>query len=752
MDYGIGAQKSTPPDNMTVGVLIDSANSYFNKRVIGDLIDAANEKGLHLIFFFGGALEREKSTGPYSYAYTLPHADSFDAIIILPHSIAPYSPVTNAGAIARQFPSIPVYSLCSHLPGYFSVWGRSQDAIRQMIDHLVDDHSYAKFAVLCGPESDESVSRDRLEAITTILSARDIAIRPDFVFKGSFTVDDGRKTAQKILSADGDSPEVLICLNDQMAIGAVSEFVNNGIAVPEDIAVVGFDDVEENTSLSCAFTTIDYPIWEMVSLLIDRIESDISGKTAYSSESVIFDGKFMHRESCGCTSWFERNSTSGSRFFEPLEENATSHGTLKKVAVLRRTLEDVIEECIATGNTENFKNFIHLTIQRLARSGDLTSAFIDAFSTQWTVTLLRHPEFEKQTLINALFIDAFRLLMQKRSRLFAHMHAEDMGLLLFYQKCNELLAQKTTSYEALNTVASNIPQLGIERCQLVFISPEDPEKGEVRLNFKRDSFTEIPRGDFVTFPVNQLVSTGIQSIRNHIAIMTIAHNNIVYGYLVLSIQEIHFEHFSMIQDLFSQIVAASIANDLLSNHIQNLMQKNTLLSRLSVIDEFTGLYNRRALYVTGRIMYEKAQEEGDTCCFIFIDMDGLKTINDTYGHKEGDAAILSLSTILKKTFREKDLVIRYGGDEFVVLMTNIQEKNLHMALGRITRQIDELNEKKQYPWKLSASWGYVFNDANSPAKSFEAIIEESDARLYEQKRKRKKPSAENDVSPRKLET
>jgi diguanylate cyclase (GGDEF)-like protein len=743
MNSGVSAQKTTPQNNKTVGVLIDSANSYFNKRAIGDLIDAADEKGLHLVFFFGGALEREKTIGPYSYAYTLPHSDTIDALIILPHSIAPYSPSTNVSAIAKQFSSIPVYSLCSHLPGYFSIWAHGSEAIDQMISHLVEDHNYKKFAVLCGPDAAESVSRKRLEAIEKRLKARNIELRSEFIFHGTFTVDDGRKTARQILSAEGDSPEVLICLNDQMAIGAVSEFVNNGIAVPEDIAIVGFDDIEENTTLPCPLTTIDFPIWEMVTQLVARIESDLSGKTTYTSDTIVLDGKFMHRESCGCTSWLEKNSSKNSRFFVPLGENTVSHSALKKAAILRRTLEDIVEECIATNDTDNFQNFIRLTIQSLARSGDLTAAFTDAFSTQWMVTLLRHPEFEKQNLINSLFIDAFRLLMQTKTNFFARMHADDMGILNFYQKCNDLLALKTTSNDALLAVASNIPQLGIERCQLVFISPDNPETGELRLNFKKDSFTEIPQGNFISFPVKQLVNSGIHSVRGHIAVMTVAHNNTVYGYLVLSIQEKHFEHFSMIQDLFSQIIASSIANDLLSNHIQNLTQKNTLLSRLSVIDEFTGLYNRRALYVTGRMMYEKAQEEGETCCFIFIDMDGLKTINDTYGHKEGDTAILSLSTILKKSFREKDLVIRYGGDEFVVLMTNIQEKNLHMALNRISRQIDEFNEKKQYSWKLSASWGFVFNDASSPPKSFESIIEESDARLYEQKRMRKKTQGDS---------
>ncbi len=218
------------------------------------------------------------------------------------------------------------------------------------------------------------------------------------------------------------------------------------------------------------------------------------------------------------------------------------------------------------------------------------------------------------------------------------------------------------------------------------------------------------------------------------AVLTIEYNKRIYGYLVLSITDKRFEQFSMIQDLISHIIDSAMMNDLLSTHIRTLTQKNDVLSRLSVIDEFTGLYNRRALYVTGKNMYQQAMDNRETSCFIFVDMDGLKKINDAYGHKDGDAAILALSNTLKQSFREKDLVVRYGGDEFVIVMANIQEKALHKALARIKAEIDSFNAQEKHPWKLSASWGYVFNDADSEPKSFESVIEESDAKLYQEKR------------------
>jgi diguanylate cyclase (GGDEF)-like protein len=720
----------------TVGVLIDSVESYFNKRAISDLIDAAEERSLRIVFFFGGACDAGKTAGSYSYSFSLPRRENVDALIILPHSITPHNPETSAKTIADSFRGIPVYALFGNLPDYYSVWTRDNVPIEKMIRHLAKDHGYKRFAILLGPDTEESVSRTRMRIIQRELENNSIKLDPEQIFRGNFTVDSGKTVAKDILTREGDSPEVLVCLNDQMAIGAVQEFTNTGIAVPEDIAVVGFDDVEENTTLPCSLTTISFPVWDMISALMDQIASDLSGDTAYNNRSVEMQGKFMHRESCGCTSWFERANASDEAL-HPNDRKAHSPGTIKRAEILRRSLEDIVEECIATNNTALFTDFILQTIQTLSRSGELTNSFIDIFSTQWTVTLLRHMDFSTQTLINTLFIDAFRLLIQVRLENFAQIHSNDLGSLQFYQNCNDLLAQKLATQGAIRGIASNIPQLGIHHCLLVFIAPDDPNFGEIRLAYNKGTGTEIPREDFPRIPIHQLGTSGLRAIKHPVAILTIAYNNNVYGYMLLSIHDKHIDQFSMVQRLVSQILDSAMANDLLSSHIQNLTKKNDALSRLSVIDEFTGLYNRRALYVTGRNMFDQSVANGETSCFIFLDMDGLKKINDSFGHKDGDMAILALASVLKKSFREKDLVVRYGGDEFVVLMTNIEEKILQMALNRIEAQLDAFNKKKAYPWTLSASWGYVFNEAGGAIDSFESIIEESDARLYEKKRLRK---------------
>ncbi len=711
---------------VTAGVFMDSADSYLGRRIIADVLDAAEDHGVRLVFFFGGSFDGDGVGGPLTWAYSMPSPETIDALIVLPHSVAPHNPRKTAETLLAQFPAIPCYSLLADIPERFSVFVNEDPAIDELARHLVRDHAYRTFAVITGNSGPDGLLRARQEALERALAANGARLLPENVYTVSPDSAGGRLAAGRMLRAERDAPDVIVCMNDELAIGATREFLDNGISVPEDIAIVGFDDVEENAMLPSPSTTIAYPIGQIAAELMARVVSDHDGKTAYRSERVSRDARLVKRRSCGCSHSEMDLAERGARGFLPARN-----------AALRNVLEVSIEEAITRRDGEVFLEFINRSIRELSRSGDLVGDFIDIFSTQWTISLLRHQEREDQVFINALFVDAFRKLEHTRTRLFARLRAFDLGTLVFYKSCGELLAERIDVKTALRGIGKNLSEIGVSRCLIVFLDPADPSTGELRLSYKRDYFTEIPRESEVRFPVRDIVNNGIHSIPEPVGVLPIAHKGNLYGYLVLSFPEREFRHFSMIRDLVSRIVDAASSNDLLACQIHALSAENTVLSKLSTIDEFTGLGNRRTLYATGKARYDRATQRGEATAFVFIDMDGLKKINDSWGHSEGDAAILALSVLLKKSFRGQDLLVRYGGDEFVVLMEGLREEAVTRVLTRLQSQLDSFNASGERPWKLGASWGYVFNPAGSAGRSFESVIEESDARLYEEKRKKR---------------
>jgi diguanylate cyclase (GGDEF)-like protein len=157
------------------------------------------------------------------------------------------------------------------------------------------------------------------------------------------------------------------------------------------------------------------------------------------------------------------------------------------------------------------------------------------------------------------------------------------------------------------------------------------------------------------------------------------------------------------------------------------------LLALSLTDELTGLYNRRRFFVLTEQCFKVAVRTKKRPLLLFIDMDNLKWINDHYGHKEGDQALIGLAGILKKTFRESDIIARIGGDEFVVLLEATDE-NSEALLTRLHENVKDYNAKRSQHI-LSISLGTAHFDPEHPI-SIDDLLAKADALMYAQKRRK----------------
>jgi diguanylate cyclase (GGDEF)-like protein len=160
------------------------------------------------------------------------------------------------------------------------------------------------------------------------------------------------------------------------------------------------------------------------------------------------------------------------------------------------------------------------------------------------------------------------------------------------------------------------------------------------------------------------------------------------------------------------------------------------LLALSLIDELTGLYNRRRFFVLTEQSLKLSVRTKKKLLLLFIDMDNLKWINDHHGHNEGDQALIDLANILKKTFRESDIIARIGGDEFVVLSESTDE-NGETVLTRLYENIKDHNAERSRGYTLSISVGTTQFDPKYPI-SIDELLSNADALMYAQKRKKSK--------------
>ena len=156
------------------------------------------------------------------------------------------------------------------------------------------------------------------------------------------------------------------------------------------------------------------------------------------------------------------------------------------------------------------------------------------------------------------------------------------------------------------------------------------------------------------------------------------------------------------------------------------------LQSLSLIDDLTGLHNRRGFLALAEQQLRLIQRKG-TALLVYVDLDDLKTINDNHGHFEGNRALIGTADILRATFRQSDILARIGGDEFCVLMTDAMHDSALQVRKRLQQRVDYINALTAWRFRLSLSVGI----ADVPAvrqPALEELLRLADVLMYEQKR------------------
>ena len=166
--------------------------------------------------------------------------------------------------------------------------------------------------------------------------------------------------------------------------------------------------------------------------------------------------------------------------------------------------------------------------------------------------------------------------------------------------------------------------------------------------------------------------------------------------------------------------------------ITKLKQTEEALRELALRDEATSLHNRRGF----RLLAERCQIESRRSkhpfAIFYIDVNGMKTINDNQGHSAGDQALVHIAQVLLQTFREVDVVARLGGDEFAVAVGNCSVENAEQLRSRLLSRLEGYRERERMPYQLSISVGYVVSDAEDQ-RSLEELLKVADAHMYQAK-------------------
>lgn len=185
------------------------------------------------------------------------------------------------------------------------------------------------------------------------------------------------------------------------------------------------------------------------------------------------------------------------------------------------------------------------------------------------------------------------------------------------------------------------------------------------------------------------------------------------------------------------LVKSRVKGNSVARVIRYAIDRSKLLEEqrtLSLIDELTGLYNRRGFIILSHQHLRVARRTGRGAALFFGDVDRLKLINDTFGHKEGDKALIEIARVLKKTFRETDVLSRIGGDEFTVLVTGMEPESAKNIVSQLHERLKACNQNLGYNMSLTMDIAHF--DPDHPS-SIHDLLDRADQLMYRQKQMRK---------------
>ena len=212
-------------------------------------------------------------------------------------------------------------------------------------------------------------------------------------------------------------------------------------------------------------------------------------------------------------------------------------------------------------------------------------------------------------------------------------------------------------------------------------------------------------------------------------VLPVHHGSFCIGYCVVG------HHKNVDEGRFIQHLVLNINTAIGNVRKQDIMRR--MIDRINgkwIYDELTGLYNRAGFKKYSQDYIKKAYHHGKRPAVIFIDLDGLKNVNDTYGHDEGDKYIKSMAHVMKQCGGKDDILVRYGGDEYIILTEVDGTEEVTEYISDLQNKITEHNYELQAN-KLSASIGFCIGGADEHT-SLKEMIEAADEQMYKIKKEK----------------
>jgi DNA-binding LacI/PurR family transcriptional regulator/nitrogen-specific signal transduction histidine kinase len=532
----MGAPKGERARAGRIGVVsLFASDDAYERGVIAGIADVVGLRGVSLVCFAieGVRDEFDEFVG----------RENVDGLVVLSGSIAQVVGRKAVESFCERRRPLPMVSMAMGLAGVPTIRVDNAKGVRDSVGHLVTVHGRRRIGFIHGPEQSAD-GEERFLAYREALAEHGIEFDPAWAAP-HLNVDQGGEAIRILIDERKQAVDALVAVDDSLALGALNALLERGLSVPQDVALVGFDDIAEASAVIPPLTTVTQKLWEQgrkaAELLLDVIE----GKDA--PEQLLLDTELVVRGSCGCLprAVLEARAGRGRTAVPPERFDAVRTEIEQKMASILgddlgrpgTRLLDAFSADLADGTSRSFLSALDLLLNRVARVGGDLSRWEQAISAMRRISL---PTLAANEPLRSVAEDLWqeaRVLIgdtaqraQAFQRVVALQRASSLGAI------SQSLITTRDIEELIDVLSDGLPRLEVKSCYVsLYESRESRQWSTLVLGVQENGQVAAQVG--TRFATHQLVPEGIfTSDRSHrIVVMPLSFKNEQLGVIILEV-------------------------------------------------------------------------------------------------------------------------------------------------------------------------------------------------------------------------
>lgn len=645
-----------------IGLLVDYIVSEYSSLIIQGVKTACRDFDIELIVFTIGELHSTRTVYEYQYIAitSLVNKHNLDGIVMTSGTQTNYLSKEELCSYVRSFSPLPIVNIAAEIPGVPSIIVNPYNAYSAIIEELINTQKCKRFGIV-GVRGNSVDVKNRISCIEECLmnhnvNRSDICLwLANYDYSSTF-----RELSTYYRNTNKFDFDTIFAVNDEMAFACIDFCRSINKCVPEDVVVIGFDNLSRDAFSNPSLTSITQDIPNQ-------------GYSAAVTLKQILDGFTIEKS------------------MRKLEAKVIFRDSTKRFPYSKNLMKNQCVKEIYDKNTTNDENPV---------------------ASEW---YLKRSEF--------------------------------LQLSQFYTALQTTMSMQ--SFKA--RINNDLQAFGITSCAIVLyenpvemVTPFDyfnlPHKASILSAFDyKTGFDSTSLKNVIKFDPNEkLVPDDVLSFNcDGMYAMSLYHETLQYGYIIYRPGKYDVVCYEMLIKIISSLVSSSYQFTLVHNEQAKFKDKSDKLNVIAKTDELTGLFNRRGLYDMGKKTLKFAQSMKQSGIIVYCDMDGLKRINDSFGHEAGDKAIAAQGEILKNNFRSNDIVSRIGGDEFAIICPGLSPESFVRIKNQINRDCQKWTTSNSSPFTLGISMGCIAYPGIDDDYSITSLLAAADSKLYEEKHKKK---------------